>query len=261
VEARGGDWRTIALAIGASGGALLSLAWVALLLALAVAGWIGGEPAEAGSSPLEMVVLMSALLFIGAVFVPAAYYSIRRLSGRNVPAATPSQLRIWQGLLLIVAWIGAGLGAQLLVEKPVVMWITPLLYLAAIGIPVFFFVRLATGGLHPGSRQRYWGVLAAGIGLGTTIAITAELLLALLGIIGLAVYISGHPEQILALQQLAEELMKSASPEQALDGGHRSSGLLLNTIPIDRGNGKVAGNMDGVRPAYLARAGLCTRRH
>ena len=46
VEARGRDWRTVVLAIGASGGVLLSLAWVTLLLALAVAGWIQADTAS-----------------------------------------------------------------------------------------------------------------------------------------------------------------------------------------------------------------------
>ena len=121
------------------------------------------------------------------------------------------------GNTLILVWIGAALGAQILVELPVVKWSTPLLYLLAIGIPAYFFVRLATGGLQTGSRQRYWGVLAAGVGLGTTLAIIAELLLALLGIIVLAVYISAHPGQLLALQQLVQQVRNSGSPEHALE--------------------------------------------
>lgn len=216
MQTRGRDWRTVLLAIGSAAGALLAFAWVGLLLAYGMIAVVRGDAAAGSESPLDLVVLASAFVVMGAVFLPAAYYSVQRLRGREVPPGAPRLLQAWLGILLTAAWIGAAIGAQLLLDAPIWRWIIPALYVLAIGIPVYFFARLAAGGLDAGSRQRLWGVLAAGIGLGTTLAITAELLLALLGVIVVAAYVGLHPELVAALRQLADQLVNMTSPDQAL---------------------------------------------
>jgi hypothetical protein len=205
------------LVTGAAGGSLLSFGAVAALLAYAAFGLAGSKAGGTGRSALDTVLLASALLVIGAVFLPALYYSIQRLRGRAVLHSNPAVLRVWQGILLLLVWIGAGIGAGFLYDKPIVKWVTPALYVLAIGIPVYFFVRLAAGGLHPGSRERWWGVLAAGIGLGITPAIITELILVGIGLVLLAVYIGLHPSQLTAFQQLADQLRRSNDPDQVMN--------------------------------------------
>jgi hypothetical protein len=216
IQRRESDWRTVLLAIGATGGALLAFSVAAFIVLFGLLGSSESPLVDGRRTTFEMVVLASALIAIGAAFLPAAYYSIRGLLGRGVPAATPGLLRVWQGVLLVVLWLGAAAGAGYLFENQIAKWITPALYVLAISVPAFFFARLATGGLHPGSRERLWGALAAGVGLGIVPAMFAELLLALLGLIGIAVYVAIHPEQLAALQSLAGQLRNSADMQQVL---------------------------------------------
>ena len=217
MDSRGRDWRTIVLAVGATGSALLIFATVALMLATTILGALSTNLESPGRTPLEMVVLASALLVIGAVFLPGAYYSAQRLRGRDVAPAAPKVLRAWQGVIILVLWIAAALAAQRLLDQPIARWLTPAFYAVAIGAPVYFFARLAIGGLRIGSRQRTWGALAAGIALGTTLSILAELLMALLGLIGLGVYVAIHPEQLVILRQLVAQLSNATGIDQILN--------------------------------------------
>ncbi len=214
---RGRDWRTIVLAVGASGSALLAFTTAALMLAYSALDALGSSLASNGHSPLDVVVLAIALAVIGAVFLPGAYFSFQRLRGQDVAPAAPQLLKAWQGTLIVLLWISAAVAAQRLLDQPIAKWLTPALYVLAIGSPVYFFARLATGGLKAGSRQRVWGVLAAGIALGTTLAITAELLLALLGVVGLGIYVAFHPAQLFALKQLADQLSNASGMEELLN--------------------------------------------
>ena len=216
MERRNGNGRTILLVVGATGGALLAFGLALAMLAYALWGAVNPlSLADGDRSSLDFVVLASALVVIGAVFVPSVYYGIQRLRGHVTPA-NPRILRIWQGIVLVVVWLAAAVGAGLLVDKPVAKWITPLLYVLAIGIPVYFFVRLAAGGLHLGSEERLWGVLAAGIGLGITPAIVIELLAAFVALVGVGVYVGLHPEQLAAFEQLARELQTTNDLQQLM---------------------------------------------
>jgi hypothetical protein len=217
MDERGRDWRTIVLAVGASGSALLALAAVPLLLAYTALASFRGELAGRVRSPLDVAVLAAALVVIGMVFLPAAYYSFQRLRGGDVPPAALKLLRVWQGILMVLLWLGAAVAAQLLLKQPILKWVTPAFYVIAIGLPVYFFARLATGGLRVGSRQRLWGVLAAGITLGTSLSIIAELLVALLGLVGVGIYVAAHPEQLAALKQIAAQLSNASGLDQVLN--------------------------------------------
>lgn len=218
MQRRAGDWRTILLIIGASGGALLAFGGAMAMLASALWGMVSPPSVTDGNrSSLDFFVLGSAFVIIGAVFVPSIYFAIQWLRGRSIPAAHPGVLKTWQGLVLAAVWAGAAVGAGLLVDKPIVKWITPLLYLLAIGIPVYFFARLATGGLHLGSEERLWGVLAAGIELGITPAIVLELVLAFVALIGVGIYVGLNPDQLAAFEQLARELQNTTDLQQLTD--------------------------------------------
>jgi hypothetical protein len=212
------DWRTILLVLGAGGGALLAFAAVAAMLGYIVLGSTRPDalPGDA-ASPLDIVVLSSAVAFIGLVMLPSVYYGIQRLRGKAIGVARFGALKIWMGLLLILLWLAAAKGAGVLVNQPTGKWVTPLLYVVAIGIPVYFFARLAAGGVAAGSRQRLWGALAAGIGLGIAPAMIAELAVAFLGVVGVAIYVGLHPDRLQVLQQLIRQLQDAHDLEQVMN--------------------------------------------
>jgi hypothetical protein len=218
MERRSSDWRTVLLIIGAGGGALLAFGGALATLAYALWGMVSPLSLVDGSrSSLDFLVLGSAFAVIGVVFVPSVYYAIRWLRGRDAPPAHPAVLKTWQGLVLALVWAAAAVGAGMLVDRPIIKWVTPLLYLVSIGIPVYFFVRLATGGLHIGSEERLWGTLAAGIELGITPAIVLELVLAFIALVGIGVYVGLNPDQLAAFEQLARQLQNTTDLQQLMD--------------------------------------------
>lgn len=216
MEQHEADWRTIVLSIGAAGGAVIAFGTAVVMLLSAGLDLVRPQESLTGRTAFDFVVLAGAPLAIGAAFLPSLYYSIRRLSGHLVGAANPKVLTLPQGILLILVWAGAAAGAGLLVEKPIVRWITPLLFVLAILIPVYFFARLATGGLRLGSRQRLWGVLTAGIGLGIVPAIFLEILLAMIALVVAIIYLSINPGLLETFQKLATQLRDASNLDQVL---------------------------------------------
>ncbi len=215
---RAGDSRTVLLVVGAGGGAVLAFGAALAMLAYALWGAVSpSSPGDGNRSPLDFIVLGSAFAVIGVALMPSVYYGVQWLRGRSIPPAKPAILKTWQGILLALVWAGAAVAAGFLIDRPIARWITPLLYLLAIGIPVYFFVRLATGGLQFGSEERLWGVLAAGIELGITPAIVLELVLAFIALIAVGVYVGLNPSQLAAFQQLARELQNATDLQQITD--------------------------------------------
>jgi PrsW family intramembrane metalloprotease len=214
---RGRDWRSILLGVASLAGALSAFALAGLMILYALFGLIHPDPNLNNSMTLQAFVLASAILLTGAIFLPAAYYSLQRLRGVEIPPAAPRLLKTWQGLLLLLLWAGAALLAQLLVNNDLLKWFTPPLYLLAIATPVYLLVRLATGGLDAGSRQRLWGIPAASIALGTTSAIIAEAALMILGFAAGVIYLAFHPEQLAMVRQIADQLANASSIESALN--------------------------------------------
>jgi hypothetical protein len=214
---RGHDWRSILLGIASLAGALSAFTFAGLMILYAVFGLIRTGPSQDGPGALQAIVIASAIMLTGALFLPAAYYSLQRLRGAQVPPAAPRPLKIWQGLLLLVLWAGAALLAQFLVGRDILKWFTPPLYLLAIGAPVYFLIRLASGGLDAGSRQRLWGIPAASIALGTTSSIIAEGMLVIIGMAGGVIYLALHPEKLAALKQMVDQFTNPSTIESALN--------------------------------------------
>ena len=217
MESRGQDWRTILLSISGIGGALAAFSLAALIIVYTAFGLLRQNYPQNNQTTLQAVVVASGILLIGLVFLPSGFYSIQRLRGEAIPAAAPKLLTIWQGILLLLLWAGAALLAQLLINSDILMWFTPPLYLLAIGTPVYFLVRLASGGLNAGSRQRIWGVVSTSIALGTTLSIITEMMLVIVGLVLVAGYIGLHPELLAAIKQITDQITNTSSIDAVLN--------------------------------------------
>ncbi len=231
------DWRTILLLIGAAGGAILAYGIAGLMVLSAGVDAVQPSALADGRSAFDFFVLAAAPAVIGTMFLPAIYYSIRRLLGRPAsakpvplgvpgrpqqvspsvaPANGPIAGTLLYGLIVALVWVGVAVLAGQLVASSVLKWITPPLYVLAILIPAGFFLWLATRGLNPGSPQRRWGVLAAGIGLGIAPAMLAELLLAFGALLVLVVFLALDPARLAAFEDLARQLESSNDINQVL---------------------------------------------
>jgi len=217
MEKRGRDWRTILLGISGICGAVSAFSFAALIIVYTAFGLLRQNYPQDNQTTLQAVVVASAIVLIGVVFLPSGYYSIQRLRGEAIPAATPKLLTIWQGILLLFIWAGAALLAQLFIDNDILMWFTPPLYLLAIGTPVYFLVRLASGGLNGGSRQRIWGVISTSIALGTTLSIITEMMLVIVGLVLVAGYVGLHPEQLAAIKQITDQIKNASSIDAVLN--------------------------------------------
>ncbi len=217
MENRGRDWRTVLVGISGLVGALSAFIFAALIIVFTIIGLIDPGSAKNSQTTLQDVVIASGITLIGVVFIPSVYYSVQRLLGKEIPQAAPKVLKIWQAFLLLLLWAGAAVLAQLLVGNDVLKWFTPPLYLLAIGIPVYFLVRLASGGLNPGSRQRVWGVVATSIALGSTFAILIELMLVIVGLLVVAAYIGLHPELLAAARQITDQITNASNIDTVLN--------------------------------------------
>ena len=223
----GRDWRSILLAIASTGGAIMSVAMAIIVVVFQAAMTFGGNQQK---HPLiDAILLASAILFVGALLIPSAYYSIQRLIGEKVVAGTTKPMNIIAGSLLIFAWLGVTTLAQIFYGNPVLRWITPPFYILSIALPVYFFARLAIGGLNAGSKQRTWGALGSGMLLGPSLAAFIELLLVVLLLIGVGVYLGFHPELRVAFNTIRNQLNNASNSEEILTS---ISPYLLNPIVI-----------------------------
>ncbi len=213
---RGGDWRTVLLAVLSVGAALTAFALAALFLLYMGLQLLALTAPEEGPAPIEAVELASAIAFAGTVFLPAAYYSIQRLRGKEIPLRTPRPLKVPQGALLLLMWIGASILAQVFFNNKILQWFTPPLYLLAIGVPVYLLVRLAAGGLNVGSPQRAWGVLSTGMAFGISTSLLTEGAILIVGLIGAGIYVGFHPDLLSSLRHITDQLSNASSPDEAL---------------------------------------------
>lgn len=216
MEKSRGNWRTILLAVGGAGGGLLAIGFATLLAVYAGFASLPGSFHNDPLTNLQAEVTASALILAGAILLIAGYYSIQRLRGREIPPANVQPLKLWQGIVLFIVWVGSAGLAEVLFKDDLLRWFTPPLYLVAIGTPVYFLARLAAGGLLHGTRQRMWGVFSTSMALGTSLAILAEGSLAILGLIGVGVYFGVHPGQMTQLRDFLNHLSTAPDVEQFL---------------------------------------------
>lgn len=214
MQIRSPDWRFILLAIVDLFGALVALGLAALLAIYSVLRGASGADTQDGPTAFQIILLASALAMMSAGFIPAAYYNIRRMFEKNIPNPTPKPLHIWQGFMLITAWVFSAILAQILFNSQSLKWLSPPFYLLAVILPGYFLLHLASGGLNIGSRLRTWSTLSVGMTLGPLLSFMAELALIILGLVGIGIYLALHPAQASAFQQFADKLRNAPSLDE-----------------------------------------------
>jgi len=213
----GRDWRPVLLLIGSASGVLLAFAMILALLAYAVSGSALGRARPVNEPDvLQAMVLVGSVALVGALSLPAFYYTMASLRGRALGAGGSRSPGTWQIFILIVAWLGACWLGQAVIGDRIWKWAAPALHALAIGAPVYLWGRLAAGGLSTGSPVRSWGLLVAGMWFSTGLAMFVEVALAVLGLAAVGVYMILNPGQLLRLQQFSHALSGVASLSDAL---------------------------------------------
>ncbi len=217
MQSRGHDWRSILLVFGGICVALLSIGLAILMIFIDSIQTVFHTLSLDNSSFVETLVLASALIFAGAALLPAIYFGIQKLRGKEIKPGSPRPLKIWEAVLILAVWIGASFLAQGLFDIGFLGWVAPPFYLLAIALPVYLLVRLATGGLDAGSRERFWGALGTGMAVGTSIAVVIEMAILIVGLIGVGVYLGLNPQLLSSFRYIADQLSNTGNLDEILN--------------------------------------------
>ena len=217
MQSRGNDWRTILLVFGGIGVALFSVGLAVLMIFVESVQAVFHMLSQDSPSFVETLVLASALIFAGAALLPAVYFGIQKLRGKEIKPGSPRPLRIWEAVLILAVWIGVSFLAQGLFDIGILGWIAPPFYLLAIALPVYLLVRLAIGGLDAGSRERFWGALGTGMAVGASAAVVIEMAILIVGLIGVGVYLGLNPQLLSSFRYIADQLSSANNLDEILN--------------------------------------------
>jgi RsiW-degrading membrane proteinase PrsW (M82 family) len=176
---------------------------------LIISGILSFDPGDIANLSAPLLGAL-AMLFCAALLVPAMYYSIKRLTGKDIPQADIRPIKVWQVLVLISVWVFVVVLGAVLVGLLDYGWlIAAPLFLLGISLPIFTLVWIGAGGLPAGSRLRPWFVLGFGMLGGTLVSVLLEYLL-----LGIAVAIVGllaatNPELRTILDQVQNQVLNA----------------------------------------------------
>ena len=201
---RGSEWRSILLLVFSLSGMLLAIiAAIGTLIMLAVNESI---VQEVNPSPLATVLTSTSLIAIGLLLLPVAWSSLRRLRGQEFETFSFPPLRPWAWILIPGLWLLFVILATLLQDAPGASWYEPFLYFFSVAIPIYLVIRIATNRISLGSSQRAWGVFASGMTLSPTLAVIAEGIVIIFGLVLFGIYLVLNPEKMSAIERLVNQI-------------------------------------------------------
>ena len=190
--------------------------WI-LALSLGVLGLVQRfSPAVADGDPLAPLLMSAGLLLIGFLLVPSAAYALARLMGRS--SNEPISLRglLIPAVVIILIPLALLAGNWVSGRQEFAWLLLPPFHILAISLPVLFLTFLAIHGLSLGSRQRAWGVFAAGSFLGPVLIFTAETVVMLAFLVIGFIWLASRPDLMNDLVAQLQGLQNgSFTPEQA----------------------------------------------
>ncbi len=175
---------------------------------LVAVGFTLASPQSAGGPPVGTnFIVACGLGLCGLAMLPAAFFSLQRMRGKPIRSFQTRPIKVWQGVVLGAGWIGAVLLSDFLYQNLSLGWLAAApFYGISIGLPLVLLVWIGVGGIHLGSRNRFWGSLGIGMIVGPFLASLLELFV-YAGILLILVFILALSSNWLAtLQQLISQL-------------------------------------------------------
>jgi RsiW-degrading membrane proteinase PrsW (M82 family) len=211
-QSRGSDWRSILLLIFSLGGMLLALsAAIGTLTMMAM-----NESVIQEVSPSPLALTAGSLIAIGLLLLPVGWLSLRRLRSQEFETFSLPSLRPWGWILIPVLWLLIIIFATSFKEAPGANWYEPFLYFFAIAIPIYLVIRIAINHIALGSSQRAWGVFSSGMALSPALAVIAEGIVIVFGLLVLGGYLALHPEKITDVGRLVNQIQQAPDPDSLL---------------------------------------------
>jgi len=203
-QPRGTDWRSILLLIFSLSGMLLTIsAAIGTLIMIAANESV---VREVNPSPLATILTASSLIAIGLLLLPVAWLSLRRLRGREFETFSLPSLRPWAWVVIPGLWLLFVVLATFFRDAPGANWYVPILYFYAVAIPIYLVICIAINRISLGSSQRAWGVFASGMTLSPLLAVIAEGIVIIFGLIVFGVYLALNPEKMSDIERLVNQI-------------------------------------------------------
>ena len=206
-QPRGSDWRSILLLIFSLSGMVLAVSaaiWTLIMIDV-------NESAvrEVNPSPLATTLTASSLIAIGLLLLPVAWLSLRRLRGLEFEIFSLPSLRPWSWIVIPGLWLLIVILATSFREAPGANWYEPVLYFLAVAMPIYLVICIAINRISLGSSQRAWGVFASGMTLSPLLAVIAEGIVIIFGLILFGVYLALNPEKMSDIERLVNQIQQA----------------------------------------------------
>jgi len=172
-------------------------------------------PTGSPDSPTASFVLAATGLFVGALLLPSAAYSLARLMGREINLGKTWRYfrRIFHPKWLILFLPAVILAGHWAKDQEGISWLVmPPLHILAVSIPVLWLAWLGIRKLLHQSPQRTWGIFSSGLVLGPVIIFSLEIAVLLFIFIIAVFFLMLNPEIIEALEPLILR-MEYAKPD------------------------------------------------
>ena len=159
--------------------------------------------------PAQQTIFLVAFGFEAILLFVATFFALQKYRHQS---AADQQISLalaptWIGASIVIAALSILLG-YLISEMDAVDWLVlPLLTIPAMVLPLAVLLALGTRQLPFGTRWQTWTVLGLSMTLGPFLLFVLEIVLGLVGLIGVVVYIMTQPELVAQLQGISERIL------------------------------------------------------
>ena len=233
------------------------------LFTLGVVDLTRSQAGEAAAGALISIGWVSVL--VAVLQVPSLVLSIRRLrSGKAAPPEAP----VWRGwlaataaLVLMIPLVALG-GLLAPVSNTNSLLFLPPLQLLVVGVPIWWFFETGRRGLKGGAAQRGWGVVSFSTLITMPVVLIFELAaMIILGVVVLS-FLAAQPQVLHELQNLFQTLSKgSVDPEvvsQLLAPYLKQPGFIFLVVVV--GSALIPLLEEGLKPLALWTQGVAGRK-
>lgn len=207
------DLTILAIFIVSAAGSALSLLAALFLGATGLLALTREMPAEA--SPHAVMGLSGASMLIFVLCLPAAVFSLLRLSGRELPAWKPARLPFAVLPAVLVALFGlAALAGSLLSNSNLGAVFFPLAVIVAAVAPLLFWLLIGGYKIPLPRKLQVWGSTAIGFNLTMPLAFTIEAVIIMAVLILVIFVLMGRPE---LLNEMSSQMENLQTDSEALE--------------------------------------------
>ncbi len=156
---------------------------------------------------------------IGLLLLPAAVFSIFRLSKKELPDWITGLLKFLDraSLFLILAWPFVLIIGYLAAKITSLNWlIMPSFNLLAVGLPILWLLTIGRRSLPAGSPLRHWGILSVGLVITPILSFFIELAVLLGLFILVVILLSTNPDAYAEITTLSQRLMNSQGDPETI---------------------------------------------